>query len=225
MKADSRIIHVAIADDHILFRQCLRKLLETETDIEVVAEFSDGHGVRDLIESERPDLLLLDLGMPNVNGLDVLRQLRAADLHVATVVLTASQDRAELVMALELGANAVVPKDAATRDLLKVMRQVHRGFPWPDRAINGAPESAPFAASSTGCLPPRSMAKTERWDQLTPRETEIALLVGQGLRYKEMARQLAMSSSTLNNHLRNIFEKLQINGRVELALHGRRHSS
>jgi DNA-binding NarL/FixJ family response regulator len=225
MKADSRIIHVAIADDHILFRQCLRKLLETETDIEVVAEFSDGHGVRDLIESERPDLLLLDLGMPNVNGIDVLRQLRAADLHVDTVVLTASQDRADLAMALELGANAVVPKDAATRDLLKVMRQVPRGFPWPDRAINGAPESAPFAANSNRYPLPSPSAKMEPWDELTPRETEIALLVGQGLRYKEMAQRLAMSSSTLNNHLRNIFEKLQINGRVELALHGRRHIS
>jgi len=225
MKAESGIIHVAIADDHILFRQCLRKLLETETDIEVVAEFSDGQGIRDRIESEPPDLLLLDLGMPNVNGIDVLRQLRAADLHVDTVVLTASQDRLEIALALELGANAVVPKDAATRDLLRVMRQVHRGFPWPDRATQtAAPESAPFAASSNG-LHPRSKAKTERWDRLTPRETEIALLVGQGLRYKEMARQLAMSSSTLHNHLRNIFEKLQINGRVELALHGRRHSS
>lgn len=226
MKADSGIIHVAIADDHILFRQCLRKLLETETDIEVVAEFGDGHGVRDLIETERPDLLLLDLGMPNVNGIDVLRQLRAADLHVDTVVLTASQDRLEIALALELGVNAVVPKDAATRDLLKVMRQVHRGLPWPDRATQtAAPESALFAASSNGYLPPRSKAKTERWHQLTPRETEIALLVGQGLGYKEMAQQLAMSSSTLNNHLRSIFEKLQINGRVELALHGRRHSS
>ena len=225
MKADSGIIHVAIADDHILFRQCLRKLLETEADIEVVAEFGDGQGIRDFIECKPPDLLLLDLGMPNVNGIDVLRQLRAADLDVDTVVLTASQDRVEIALALELGANAVVPKDAATRDLLRVMRQVYRGFPWPDRATQTAAlESAPFAASSNG-LPPRSKAKTERWDQLTPRETEIALLVGQGLRYKEMAQQLAMSSSTLNHHLRNIFEQLQISGRVELALHGRRHSS
>jgi len=224
MKADSGIIHVAIADDHILFRQCLRKLLETETDIEVVAEFGDGHGIRDLVESEKPDLLLLDLGMPNVNGFDVLRQLRTANLHVDTVVLTASQDRADLAMALELGADAVVPKEAATRDLLRVMRQVHQGFPWPDRANNGAPESAHFDATPDGYLN-HSIGKRDGWDKLTPRETEIALLVGQGLGYKPMAKRLDMSASTLNNHLRNIFEKLQINGRVELALHGRRHSS
>jgi DNA-binding NarL/FixJ family response regulator len=219
MKADSEVIHVAIADDHILFRQCLRTLLETETDIEVVAEFGDGHGIRDLVESEQPDLLLLDLGMPNVNGFDVLRQLRAANLNIDTVVLTASQDRVDLAMALELGAKAVVPKEAATRELLKVMRQVFQGFPWPDRATQtAAPESACFAA-------PRSITKTELWDELTPRETEIALLVGQGLRNKEMAQRLGMSSSTLNNHLRNIFEKLQINSRVELALYGRRQNS
>jgi DNA-binding NarL/FixJ family response regulator len=164
--------------------------------------------------------------MPNVNGFEVLRELRDANLTVDTVVLTASQDRVELAMALELGARAVVPKEAATRELLKAMRQIHRGFPWPDRATpTDATESARFAANSNGYLHPRSSAKTERWNQLTPRETEIALLVGQGLRYKEMAQQLAMSSSTLNNHLRSIFEKLQISGRVELALHGRRHSS
>ena len=226
MKADSGILHVAIADDHVLFRQCLRKLLETENDIEVVAEFGDGHGIRELVENEHPDLLLLDLVMPNVNGFDVLRQLRAAPLHVDTIVLTASHDRVDLAMALELGAKAVVPKEAATRELLQAMRQVHQGFPGPGRATqNAVPESARFAAVTNGYLHPGSGAKTERWDELTPRETEIALLVGQGLRYKEMAQRLAMSSSTLNNHLRNIFEKLQINGRVELALHGRRHSS
>lgn len=225
MTGDSGIIHVAIADDHILFRQCLRTLLEAETDIEVIAEFGDGRGIRDLVESEQPDLLLLDLGMPNVNGLDVLRQLRTANLNIKTIVLTASQDGAEIAMALELGAKAIVPKESATRELLKAMRQVFQGLSWPDRANSGALESAKFDSTPDGYLHSHSAGERDGWDKLTPRETEIALLVGQGLGYKQMAQRLSMSTSTLNNHLRNIFEKLQINGRVELALHGRRHKS
>jgi DNA-binding NarL/FixJ family response regulator len=226
MKVDTSIIRVAIADDHILFRQCLRELLEAEKDIAVVAEFADGHGIRDVVKSEQIDLLLLDLAMPNVNGFDVLRQLRSANLHVDTIVLTASQDRVDLAMAAELGAEAIVPKGAATGELLRAMRQVVQGLPGSNRAAQtAAPESAHFVAMLDGNPHPRSSVKTERWDELTPRETEIAMLVGRGLRNKEMAQRLAMSSHTLNNHLRNIFEKLQINGRVELALHGRRHNS
>jgi DNA-binding NarL/FixJ family response regulator len=140
--------------------------------------------------------------------------------------LTASQDRLEIETALELGAKAVVLKEAPTRELLKVMRQVHQGFPCPDRATQiAALESTCFASNPNGYPHPRSGPELEHWDDLTPRETEIALLVSQGLPYKQIIRQLTMRSSTLNNHLRSIFEKLQINGRVELALHARRHSS
>ncbi len=219
-------IHIVIADDHTIFRHGLRKLLEEQPDLQVVAEFSDGRGICEMVETDQPDLLLLDLNMPEMDGFDVLRQLRVANINVDTVVLTASQDQAELRAALELGAKGIVLKAVATEELLKAIRQVHQGFLWFDHSIRGAlsGESARFATILDEYRHPGS-TRSDHWEDLTPRETEVARLVGDGLRYKEIAQQLEMSPSTLNNHLRNIFDKLQVRGRVELALLGRRHHS
>jgi DNA-binding NarL/FixJ family response regulator len=219
-------IHIVIADDHTIFRQGLRKLLEEQPDLQVVAEFGDGRGICEMVETDQPDLLLLDLTMPEMDGFDVLRQLRVANINVGTIVLTASQDRAELGAALELGAKGIVLKAAATDELLKAIRQVYQGFLWFDGSLRGASpgELGRFAAILDE--PPHpGTARRDHWQDLTARELEVAHLVGGGLRYKEIARQLEMSPSTLNNHLRNIFDKLQIRGRVELALLGKRHHS
>ena len=221
---DGGNIHIVIADDHTIFRHGLRKLLEEQPDLDVVAEFSDGRGICEMVEADQPDVLLLDLTMPEMDGFDVLRQLRIANVHIDTIVLTASQDRTELGAALELGAKGIVLKAAATDELLKAIRQVYQGFLWFDGSLRGPSPGDPgrFAAILEQYLHPES-ARSDPWEDLTPRELEVSRLVGGGLRYKEIAQQLEMSPSTLNNHLRNIFDKLQIRGRVELALEGNRH--
>ncbi len=227
MRASTDIgtIHIIIADDHTIFRQGLRKLLEEQPDLQVIAEFGDGRGICEMVESDQPDLLLLDLAMPELDGFDVLRQLRVANVNVDTIVLTASDDRAELKAALELGAKGVVLKAAATDDLLKAIRQVYQGFLWFDASLRAAPAEPGRPASILNQhLHPRT-ARSGHWEELTPREVEVAGLVGDGLRYKEIARQLEMSPSTLNNHLRSIFDKLQIRGRVELAVAKKRYHS
>jgi DNA-binding NarL/FixJ family response regulator len=221
---DAGNIQIVIADDHTIFRQGLRKLLEEQPDLHVAAEFSDGRGICEMVETDQPDLLLLDLTMPEMDGFDVLRQLRVANVNVDIIVLTASQDRASLGAALELGAKGIVSKAAATDELLKAIRQVYQGFLWFDGSLRGAQSSEPgrFAAILDQYLHPGN-ARSDHWEDLTPREVEVARLVGDGLRYKEIARQLETSPSTLNNHLRNIFGKLQIRGRVELAFLGKQH--
>jgi DNA-binding NarL/FixJ family response regulator len=221
---DGGNIHIVIADDHTIFRHGLRKLLEEQPDLDVVAEFSDGRGICEMVEADQPDVLLLDLTMPEMDGFDVLRQLRVANVNVDTIVLTASQDRAELGAALELGAKGIVLKAAATDELLKAIRQVYQGFLWFDGSLRGPPPADPgrFAAILEQYLHPESV-RSDPWEDLTPRELEVSRLVAGGLRYKEIAQQLEMSPSTLNNHLRNIFDKLQIRGRVELAVEGNRH--
>ena len=221
---DAGNIHIVIADDHAIFRQALRKLLEEQPDLDVVAEFGDGRGICEMVETDQPDLLLLDLAMPEMDGFDVLRQLRVANVNVDTIVLTASQDRAELGAALELGAKGIVLKAAAADELLKAIRRVYQGFLWFDSSLHGVSCGDPgrFAVILGQYLDPGSTG-SDPWEGLTPRELEVSRLVGDGLRYKEIAGQLEMSPSILNNHLRNIFDKLQIRGRVERAIEGIRH--
>ena len=203
-------VRLVIADDHALFRQGLRKLLENQADLRIVGEFADGQGICELAEATQPDLLLLDLDMPKVSGFDVLRQLRVANCMIDTIVLTASENRAELGAALELGAKGIVLKRAVCDELLEAIRHVRRGFPWFDRAIGGLEvRHAPrFAATPEEDRHFPAAPERARKD-LTAREAEIAFLIGQKLRYSDIAQRLAITPSTLNYHLRSILGKLR----------------
>ena len=220
---ETQSIRIVIVDDQTLFRQGLRKILEEQPDMEVVAELSGGHGVLGAIETSRADMLLLDLEIPGVHGYDILHQLRSTGTRIATIVLTSSEDRVDLSMVLDLGAGGIVSKRAATTQLLIAIREVYQGVTWLDETLQ---------RDQPGYVSPHELAEdlivtqrpvghfTHAPDDLTPRESEVTGLVTQGLRYKEIARRLTMSPHTLNNHLRHIFEKLQVRGRIELALYG-----
>ena len=214
-------------DDQTLFRQGLRKILEEQPDMEVVAELAEGRGVLGTLETSDADVLLLDLEVPGLDGYEVLRQLRANGVQVSTLILTSTQDRFDVSVALELGASGIVSKRAATTQLLTAIREVYQGVTWLDETLhNGRPGFvSPNEVALDLLAVQRPMGPlTHAPHDLTPREGEIASLVTQGLRYKEIARRLGLSPHTLNNHLRHIFEKLQIRGRVELALYGVRHN-
>ena len=220
---ETQSIRIVIVDDQTLFRQGLRKILEEQPDMEVVAELSGGHGVLGAIETSRADMLLLDLEIPGVHGYDILHQLRSTGTRIATIVLTSSEDRVDLSMVLDLGAGGIVSKRAATTQLLIAIREVYQGVTWLDETLQ---------RDQPGYVSPDELAEdlivtqrptgrfTHAPDDLTPRESEVTGLVTQGLRYKEIARRLTMSPHTLNNHLRHIFEKLQVRGRIQLALYG-----
>jgi DNA-binding NarL/FixJ family response regulator len=212
MPADS--IRIVLVDDHVLFRQVLRRVLEEEPDLRVVAELSDGARVREVLQETKAELLLLDLDMPRFSGYDVLRELQVNGPPVATLVVTASEDRVEHTVALDLGARGVIRKMTATSELLGSIRALRRGSPTSGRAQTTAGEQS----TAERAIEPRR----EAWEELTQRETEVAALVTEGLRYREISRRLNMSPSTLNNHLRSIFEKLEIHGRVELAAYALR---
>ena len=219
---ESKIIRIVIADDHTLFRQGVRKLLEDQPDFDVVAELADGRGAAEVLETSRADVLLLDLEMPELSGFDVLRELRQRGHRVRTLVLTATDNRADLSRALELGACGIISKKTATTQLLSAIREVYRGTEWLDEGLSGicgpGDAAGPIRRVRGG---PKSYGREE----LTPREVEIASLVAEGQRYKEISQRLGISPHTLNNHLRHIFEKLHVRGRVELALYGLQHGS
>lgn len=212
---------MAIADDHCLFRAGVQALLNDEAGIEVVAELEDGRAVQQELLRTRADILLLDLDMPHVDGYQVLQQLRGAGAVARAIVLTGIRDPEQLSRTIELGARGVVAKKGSTRHMVEAIRAVHTGMRWLDPTLKFQPsrEHQPKAAA-TGRQPKSLGNRPSHWARLTPREYEVAALVAKGCRYKEVAQQLTISKHTLKNHVRHIFEKLEIRSRVELALSG-----
>ncbi len=224
--SQSHKIQIVIADDHALFRASVRTILSGQPDFSVVGEAADGTGLFELVRDKKADVLLLDLDMPLVDGHEVLRNLKNARSKVNTLVLTASDNRLELSLALELGAKGVVLKRASSRTLVEAIRRVEQGASWVDpqfRDVVPEPPKEPVRQRYRAYERPED--DVPQWSSLTPRERQIASLVAQGHRYKEIAKRLQISDQTVRNHLRNIFDKLQINDRVQLAIFAlRRHN-
>ena len=213
-------IRIVVADDHPIFRDGLCKLLALEEDFEVVAQAQDGRQVLDVLQQHQPDILLLDLKMPGLDGLATLQRLQVAKNKTRVIVLTASDDKNEFVQAMKLGTSGIVLKQTATELLIKSIRKVHAGEIWLDSHTTAAvirqfvanDEAAPAAQTSAT---PRERERSP----LSQREREIVALVAQGFKNKEMAEKMFISEQTVKNHLHNIFDKLGVSDRLELALY------
>ena len=208
---DKKKIRIVIADDHAIFRDGLKKLLSLERDLEVIGEAEDGQQTVELVKKLQPDILLLDLKMPVMNGLAALEQIHDRVKTTRVIVLTASEHEQEVVEAVRLGTAGVVRKQAATEMLIKSIRKVAGGEVWLDSRLTAAvlrefsePPPAPRE-------PPKNL--------LSGREREIVGLVCQGFRNKEIAEKMFISEQTVKNHLHNIFDKLGVSDRLELALY------
>ncbi|MFQ5664371.1 MAG: response regulator [Terriglobia bacterium] len=213
-KAKSRErIRVLVADDHTIFREGLCRLLEAEDDISVIGEARTGAECVGLVGKLKPDVVLLDLKMPDPDGLSVLNQLGGPGSAIRTIVLTASEDERDYVEAVRRGARGVVLKQAATERLLEGIRKVHRGEMWIDQRV----AADVIKAMSRPAAGPAEKAL------LTAREQEIVSLVTQGFRNKEIAYRLSISEQTVKNHLHNIFDKLGVSDRLELVLYALHH--
>jgi DNA-binding NarL/FixJ family response regulator len=212
----ARAIRIVIADDHPIFRDGLRKLLSTERDFEVVGEAKDGDETMELVQEKEPDILLLDLRMPGRDGLWVLQRLKHTATKTRVIVLTASEDKNEFVQAMKHGCAGIVLKQTATDLLYKSIRKVYSGEIWLDSHTTSA-VMRQFAT------PPRTLTGLERGPRertpLSPREREIVALVAQGFKNKEIAERIFISEQTVKNHLHNIFDKLGVSDRLELALY------
>jgi DNA-binding NarL/FixJ family response regulator len=207
-------IRVLVADDHAIFREGLRQLLEAEDDIAVVGEASNGTECVALVSKLKPDILVLDLKMPDRDGLAVLSELGGKESKVKTIVLTASEEERDYVEAVRRGARGIALKQAASELLLDGIRQVHRGEMWIDQRV---------AADVMKAMTQPSTAPGDRRQLLTEREQDIVRLVLQGFRNKEIAGKLSISEQTVKNHLHNIFDKLGVSDRLELALYALHH--
>src|SRR6266851_142373 len=210
---DGELIRIVIADDHPIFRDGLRKLLMLEEDFRVVAEARDGKEVLEVLDEHQPDILLLDLKMPGLDGLTALQKLQNSRTKTKVIVLTASEDKNQFVQAMKFGTSGIVLKQTATDLLIKSIRKVHAGEIWLDSHTTAA-VMRQFASGDDG----PGAAGRER-APLSPREREIVALVAQGFKNKEMAGKMFISEQTVKNHLHNIFDKLGVSDRLELALY------
>lgn len=209
-------IRVLVADDHTIFREGLCRLLEAEDDITVIGQACNGQECLGLVAKLKPDVLLLDLKMPDQDGLAVLSELGGDKSSVKTIVLTASEDEQDYVETVRRGARGIVLKQAASERLLEGIRKVHRGEIWIDQRVAAEVMKAITRPSPLAAAPGEKSL-------LTPREGEIVSLVTQGYRNKEIAVKLSISEQTVKNHLQNIYDKLGVSDRLELALYALHH--
>ena len=201
-------MRLVLADDHRLVLEALALLLGREEDLEVVATCVDGREALAAVRRHHPDILVLDLRMPQLDGLGVMRELAAAGEATQVVVLTAGLDERDLVEAIRLGARGVVLKEMPSRLLLQCLRKVHAGEQWLEmRSVGAALES----------LMRRERGTAEMRGLLTPRELSVLRLLAKGLHNREIAGQLHIGEGTAKTHLHNMYRKLGVDGRMSLV--------
>ena len=205
-------VRILIADDHPIFRDGLKRLLESEGDFKVVGEACDGVEAVKMVRQLKPEIMLLDLAMPRRSGLEALREMITDAGAVRVILLTAAAEKDQIVEALQLGARGVVLKDSATQILLKSIRAVMNGEYWVGR------ESVSNLVQYLRGLVGSSSTARQRGYGLTPRELEIVSAVVAGYANKEIAEHFKISEDTVKHHLSNIFDKVGVSTRLELAL-------
>jgi DNA-binding NarL/FixJ family response regulator len=212
-----KTVGIVIADDHPVVRMGVRLVLESEEGVHVLGEAGDGRESLEKVEQLRPDVLLLDLSMPQLTGIEVLAELRARKSSTRTILLTASAEKKQILDALRLGARGILMKGALPSELGSCIRTVLSGGYWafgtvvPDLVVlleQLMRESAPAPRNTFG---------------LTPRELQVTALVAEGLTNKDVAAEYKISEETVKHHIKRIFDKTGVSNRLELAIFAMNH--
>ena len=205
-------IRVVVADDHTIIRSGLRMLLEREAGFEVVGEASDGRQAVELAESLKPDVIMLDIGMPNLNGIEATRQIVQKLPRTRVVVLSMHSDESYVLKALKSGARGYLLKDSAESDILNAIRAVSEGKAY------FSPEISKMLVEDY-VREIRTRGVEDSYELLTSREREILQLIAQGKSNKEVAARLNLSLYTVETHRRNLQDKLNLHSLAELILY------
>ena len=203
------MIRVVVADDHAVVRRGLMGLIDNADDLEVVGVASDGATAIELVREHRPDVVLMDLQMPGVDGVEATRTIVAEELGAEVLVLTSFSDNARIMAAIDAGAVGYLLKDAEPADLLAGIRAVSRG-------------ESPLDPKAARLLL-RSRNATDDEIELSPRELEVLRLVVEGLINKQIARRLGITERTVKAHLTSVFQRIGVADRTQAALWAQRH--
>jgi len=206
-------IRILIADDHTLFRDGMAALLATNEGTEVVGQASSGREAIENAASLQPDVILMDIQMPEINGIEATRQIVSTSPHIGVIVVTMFEDDDTVFAAMRAGARGYVLKGADQDQMLRTIEAVARG-----EALFGSAIADRLMAYFNK---PRPAGPAEVFPDLTEREREVLELIAQGLDNREIARRLTISHKTVRNHVSNIFNKMQVAGRAEAIIRAR----
>ena len=217
-------IKVIIVDDHPLFRQGLKDVLESETDIQIIDEFENGEVALEGIKELQPDVVLLDVNLPGMNGMQVCRQAKASREKAGFVMLTAYDDSEQILHAFRAGASAYCPKDVKPEKLTEIVRHVAQGhFVVDDHLFDNEGIQRWLHARVEQVDRPYIEDAQELFSPLSPREMEILRYVTRGMSNKEIALALGISHQTVKNHMTSILHKLEVEDRTQAAVYALRH--
>jgi DNA-binding NarL/FixJ family response regulator len=217
-------IGVLVVDDHPLFRQGLKDAMRLEEDIRVIGEGATGDEALRLVRELQPDVALMDINLPDVNGLQVTRQIKSERLRTAIVMLTAYDDAEQVLHAFRAGASAYCPKDIAPGRLVDIVRQVSQGhYVVRDQVYDKDGIQAWMEKGISQATRPYLDDTEEVFSPLSPREMEILQFVTRGLSNKQIAQALGISHQTVKNHMTAILHKLDVEDRTQAAMYAVSH--
>ena len=209
-------IRVVVADDHDLFRRGLTEVLEEEDDIDVVGQASDGREASEQASAHQPDVVMMDLNMPGQGGIEATAYITQKWPDVKVLVLTVSEEPADLFRALGVGALGYVLKTASPREIVEALHQVYQGW------VVVSPAMAPRFIADLGQPSSKNSPPSEIDTQLTAREQDVLKLVARGMSNAEIAGELFVSENTVKTHVKNVLGKLQMKNRTEAAAYASR---
>ncbi len=210
-------IRILIADDHSLMRQGLKQILEIEKEFEIIGLATDGIDAINKCLELKPDIILLDINMPNMNGIQTLRRIKDMGLNTKVIMLTIHDDREYLFETINIGAEGYVLKDAEASSLIKAIKDVFSGESYihPSLASEFVKEYKKRGKGTD---------KDSSKERLTRREYEVIILIAEGMNNREIGEQLFISEKTVKNHVSNIFKKIDVNDRTQAAIYAFKHN-
>lgn len=210
-------IRVVIADDHTMVRQGLKQILELEDDMVVVAQAPNGEEAIKVVNEYHPDVILMDINMPGMNGLQAIKEMKSTNIASRIIVLTIHEDREYLFKTLQMGAEGYVLKDADPSVLVEAIRSVNRGQSYIQANMTKE------LVREFNRVTLHDKGKSEE-NSLTSRELEVLELIAEGMINKEIAKRLYISEKTVKNHVSNIFRKLNVSDRTQAAIYAFKHN-